>query len=44
MQNICNLRYQSTFREASYRFPRELTSEERAEKFDIDDLSLPKSG
>ena len=44
LQNICNLRKQSTFREASYWFPREMTSEERAEKFDIDDASLPKSG
>ena len=35
---------QSTFRECHQLFPREMTSEKRAQKFHTDDASLPRSG
>ena len=38
-----SLRKQPTFRDATRWFPREMTSEKRAQKFHTDDASLPKS-
>ena len=39
-----NLRKQPTFGEATSGFPRQMTSEKRAQKFHSDDASLPRSG
>ena len=38
---ICNIQYSLW---NSWRFPREITSEEREQKFHTDDVSLPRSG
>ena len=39
-----SLRKQPAFRDAIFSFPREMTSEKRAQKFHTDDASLPTSG
>ena len=41
---LFNLRKQATLRDATTGFPREMTSEKRAQKFHTDDASLHRSG
>ena len=40
----CSSRKQPTFRDATHWFPREMTSEKRAQKFHTDDVSPSRSG
>ena len=41
---LFSLRKQATFRDATDWFPRQMTSEKRAQKFRTDEASLPRSG